>query len=258
MMTTPKTFKQFWGLFTTLLAIFSIGAVLLPIFLNAHPWPTAARDYLAMRGNTDSGATNLVSAIYLGYRVFDTFGETIVLLVSVLGTMGILTRVESLVDASSDNEHTIGTVSGFSLSQEKRRSHTLRTHLLEVVTGKIGPIVLLFGFYVMLYGHVSPGGGFQGGVILASGIIFLALGNPQEGSSGISNPEILVRIETVAFLILVLVFFSGFFMGNGFFGNPLESTQVPVGYIVLLNAIIGLKVGTSIGFMCIAMMGGGY
>jgi len=53
------------------------------------------------------------------------------------------------------------------------------------------------------------------------------------------------------------VFFSGFLVGNGFFGNPLESTQIPVGYIVILNAVIGMKVGTSIGFMCIAMMGGG-
>ena len=255
-MARSSRFIRFWSLATTIVSLLAIGVVVLPIFISDTAWPVAARDYLAERGTADSGAINIVSAIYLGYRVFDTFGETIVLLVAVLGTMGILTRVESLVDSTAEEEHTIGTVSGFSLTNEKRRSHALRTHLLEVVTGKIGPIVLLFGFYVMLYGHVSPGGGFQGGVIIASGIVFLALGNPQEGSSGISNPEILVRLETVAFLTLVLVFFSGFFLGNGFFGNPLEGTSIPVGYIVLLNAVIGLKVGTSIGFMCIAMMGG--
>lgn len=256
-MATSSKLSRFWSIFTTTLAIGAMALVLLPIFLNNTAWPVEARDYLAHSGTEDSGAINLVSAIYLGYRVFDTFGETIVLLVAVLGTMGILSRVESLVDTSQDEENTIGTVSGFALTNEKRRSHALRTHLLEVVTGKIGPIVLLFGFYVMLYGHVSPGGGFQGGVIVASGIVFLALGNPQEGSSGISNPEVLVRLESVAFLLLIIVFFSGFLVGNGFFGNPLESTQIPVGYIVILNAVIGMKVGTSIGFMCIAMMGGG-
>ncbi len=249
--------SRYWSRFTTVIAIVAMAVVLLPIFLNDTSWPIEARDYLAHSGTEESGAINLVSAIYLGYRVFDTFGETIVLLVAVLGTMGMLSRVESLVDTSLEEEHTIGSVSGFSLTNEKRRSHALRTHLLEVVTGKIGPIVLLFGFYVMLYGHVSPGGGFQGGVIIASGIVFLALGNPQEGSSGISNPELLVRLESAAFLTLILVFFSGLLIGNGFFGNPLAHTQIPVGYIVILNAVIGMKVGTSLGFMCIAMMGGG-
>lgn len=241
----------------SLIAMAAMAMVLLPIFLSDSAWPTAARDYLASYGKAESGATNLVSSIYLGYRIFDTMGETIVLLVAVLGTMGILSRVESLVENHSDEENTIGTINAFSLTTEKRRTHALRTHLLEVVTGKIGPIVLLFGFYVILYGHVSPGGGFQGGVIIASGIVFLALGAQQEHGSSITNSVILSRIETVTFLLLVLVSFSGLLVGSGFFGNPLESTAIPVGYIVVLNAIIGIKVGTSIGFMCIAMMGGG-
>ena len=109
----------------------------------------------------------------------------------------------------------------------------------------------------MLYGHQSPGGGFQGGVIIASGIVFLALGNQQENSSALSNSVMLGRIETITFLLLVLVSSSGLIMGSGFFGNPLAATSLPVGFIVILNTIIGLKVGTSIGFMCIAMMGGG-
>lgn len=256
-MTKSRTRYRIWTKIASLVAVLSMGLVMLPIFLDNTPWPTVARDYLSQNGVTESGATNLVSAIYLGYRIFDTMGETIVLLVAVLGTMGILSRVESLVETAQDDENTIGTISGFSLGNEKRRSHVMRTHLLEVVTGKIGPIVLLFGFYVMLYGHVSPGGGFQGGVIIASGIVFLALGNQQEGSSSLSSSTMLNRIEAITFLLLVLVSFSGLLIGSGFFGNPLEASRFPVGYMVILNAIIGLKVGSSIGFMCIAMMGGG-
>ena len=240
-----------WKTFQMIFSLTLMGAVMLPIFLCATSWPTAARDHLVRHGVAESGALNLVSAIYLGYRAFDTLGETIVLLVAVTGTMALLTRVESLVGSEQQES------SGFTLALEKRRSHALRTHLLEVVTGKIGPIVLLFGFYVMLYGHLSPGGGFQGGVIIASGIVFLALGNPQEGTSVLSRPAILGGIETIAFLLFLLVAISGIFLGRGFFGNPLADTASPEWFIILMNAIIGMKVGASISFMCIAMMGGG-
>ena len=100
-MAANRSFARIWSLTTTIVSMIAIGAVLLPIFLNDTAWPVAARDYLAQWGTDDSGAINLVSAIYLGYRVFDTFGETIVLLVAVLGTMGILSRVESLMDSTS-------------------------------------------------------------------------------------------------------------------------------------------------------------
>ena len=249
--------KKSWiNILQTTLTIGAMAVILLPIFLCEIPWPTAARDYLVQHGQDESGATNLVSAIYLGYRAFDTLGETIVLLVAVIGTMGLLSRVESLINTIDDDVNTIQDVSAFTLNSEKRRSHLLRTHLLEVVTGTIGPIVLLFGFYVMLYGHLSPGGGFQGGVIIASGIIFLALGNQQDKASALSKSSTLGGIETVSFLLLLLVAISGIFFGKGFFGNPLEESAYPVGYIILMNSIIGMKVGASIGAMCIVMMGG--
>jgi multicomponent Na+:H+ antiporter subunit B len=97
--------------------------VLLPIFLSEAPWPTFARDYLVQHGQDESGAINLVSAIYLGYRAFDTLGETIVLLVAVIGTMGLLSRVESLVNTVGDDDNSIQSISAFSLGHEKRSSH---------------------------------------------------------------------------------------------------------------------------------------
>jgi multicomponent Na+:H+ antiporter subunit B len=115
------------------------------------------RDYLfAMQ--RQNRPDNTVSAIYLGYRALDTLGETLVLLVSITGTMSILIN---LGRHKMDEEAV-----KFSLEPEKLPRHSLRTNLIEVVASKLGPIVLLFGFYVMLYGHISPGGGFHGGVIL--------------------------------------------------------------------------------------------
>ena len=239
------------------IAVLAVAAVLLPVFLSNVSWPTAARDYLEARSIEDSGAVNLVSAIYLGYRAFDTLGETIVLLVAVSGTIGILTRAGAILPEGydvSDIESEKREV--FAISGEKRSSHRLRTNLLEVVTGILGPIVLLFGFYVMLYGHLSPGGGFQGGVVIASGIIFLALGNRLGSSTKLTNAAVLNRIEAAAFLLLIGAALSGTVLAGGFFADPFAQLEsVPAAFIILLNAIIGLKVGAGIGLLCIAMLG---
>ena len=245
--------RTIWHKIQILATMVAVLGLLIPVFLSNTPWPVTARDYLESKGIMDSGAINLVSAIYLGYRAFDTLGETIVLLVAILGTLGLMTQIEAIL---AKEQMAPAKITTFGLSDDKRSTHVMRTHLLEVVTGKLGPIVLLFGFYVMLYGHLSPGGGFQGGVIVASGIIFLALGSGLDSSAQLSGFKALGRIEAAAFLLLIVVSMSGIFMGRGFFGDPLGNmTQLPAGFIILLNAIIGLKVGTSIGLMCIAMMG---
>lgn len=265
----------------TLLSLAAVSAVLLPVFLLSSPWPAAARDYLELHGVQETGAINLVSAIYLGYRAFDTLGETIVLLTAVSGTIGILSRAgASLAKGYRSSEETLSAAEASASvpaaepdlgsdpgekalrteeTHTKHRKHKprrLRTHLLEVVTGTLGPVVLMFGFYVMLYGHLSPGGGFQGGVVIASGIVFLALGNRKESSTKITQASVLGRIEAAAFLMLILVSVSGIIQGGGFLDNPLgESVILPAGFIILLNAVIGLKVGAGIGFMCIALLG---
>ncbi|MGE4455042.1 MAG: MnhB domain-containing protein [Sphaerochaeta sp.] len=224
-----------------------LALAIFPVILSSHPWPEVSRNYLYDNALTDTGAVNTVSSIYLGYRAMDTLGETLVLLVSITGTMGILINL----GRESEEEE----AGSFSLAPEKRPTNAQRTHLLEVVSSKLGPVVLLFGFYVMLYGHISPGGGFQGGVIVASAIVFLALGT--ETQSKLTNTTVLGRIESLSFLVLILAATSGVFFESGFFSNPSKSgSSLSANFIILLNIVIGLKVGTSIAVMCIAMMGG--
>ena len=233
----------------TFLTLAAVLAVVVPVFLSEVPWPTSARNYLEARGEADSGARNLVSAIYLGYRAFDTLGETIVLLVAVSGTISIIAHSGISLARGFGEEALNRTIGG------PRLRHR-RTELIDVVTGKLGPIVLIFGLYVMLFGHLSPGGGFQGGVVIASGIVFIALGSKNEDSTRLQEAGVLARIEAAGFLSLILAALSGMVTGSGFFGNPLAGIGAsPVSYIVILNAVIGLKVGAGIGFMCVAMMG---
>jgi multicomponent Na+:H+ antiporter subunit B len=75
----------------TVLLLLALGALCLEPILARQPgslkrFGTAGtKDHFYRRGVEESGALNLVSAIYLGYRAFDTLGETIVLVLSVAG-----------------------------------------------------------------------------------------------------------------------------------------------------------------------------
>jgi multicomponent Na+:H+ antiporter subunit B len=216
--------------FMTFLSLAGVLAIVLPIFLSSGSWPDTARNYLEQNGFIETGARNLVSAIYLGYRAFDTLGETIVLLVAVSGTIGIISHSGISLARGYGREEE-------SQSSKKSLLQIKRTELLDVVTGKMGPIVLIFGLYVMLYGHLSPGGGFQGGVVIASGIVFLALGSKNDSSIRLQEAPVLARIEASGFLMLIIASLIGIPGGAGFFGNPLSSSEeFKVGYIIILNS----------------------
>ena len=80
------------GQIADLLLVLSIGALLFFLLPPSEGGPVLMRDFLRENGYHDTGASNLVSAIYLGYRAFDTFGETIVLLSAVTGSIYFLSR----------------------------------------------------------------------------------------------------------------------------------------------------------------------
>ncbi|HDQ14311.1 MAG TPA: DUF4040 domain-containing protein [Sediminispirochaeta sp.] len=75
-----------------LVLVLFLGALLYFILPPLEGGPELMRDFLTHNGYRDTGAFNLVSAIYLGYRAFDTFGETIVLLCAVTGSIYFLSR----------------------------------------------------------------------------------------------------------------------------------------------------------------------
>lgn len=235
-------------------ALLLVTLALMPLFLMESPWPTAARDYLAAHGQEESGADNLVSAIYLGYRVFDTLGETIVLVLAVTGTIAVINR-QKAAEVKEGRTGAAGTEGDTDLSGGRGASRKRRTVLMEVVAGKLAPVVLIFGLYVMFYGHVSPGGGFQGGVVVASGLIFLFLGTRSRITNVLARGEVLARLEALGFMLFVSASLLGLAAGGGFFANPLPSWGLPAeGFIILLNVVIGMKVGAGIAYMCVEMM----
>jgi len=132
------------------------------------------------------------------------------------------------------------------------------SEIVEMVSRKLVPYILLFGLYLISFGHLSPGGGFQGGVVLASGVILLSI------SRGVTSAQKLFPIKKVGFLesvnffLFLLMGLLGLLFGEHFLENflPLGKVgQVPsAGFIFFLNIIIGLKVGTGMSLICFYLL----
>ena len=133
-----------------------------------------------------------------------------------------------------------------------------KTDILDVSARKLAPFILLYGCYVIAYGHLSPGGGFQGRVVLASGVILLALCHGVNQGQTLFPPHLIGLAETIGFLAFLSIGLVGLAASGSFLINifPVrEATQTPnVGFIFLLNLIIGLKVGAGMTLICFYLL----
>ncbi|MDR0623075.1 MAG: hypothetical protein LBG10_01430 [Treponema sp.] len=242
-------------------AVLLAAAVLIPLLLPELPWPSRSRDLLVRQGYEDTGASNLVAAVYLGYRAYDTLGELVVLMAALSAAIALITGA-----GGEKSAETAAARPGEGVYAGMGKRRMLHTDIIDVTAGKLSPIALLFGWYLMVYGNRSPGGGFQGGVVLASGVVFIALGRREGGVGRIASHHgalgvfTLGWVETVAFFFIMVLCFSGPLAGVRFLEDPLSAVSfVPLGaYIIAFNIAIGLKVGSGIALVCLLMMGRAY
>jgi multicomponent Na+:H+ antiporter subunit B len=171
-----------------------------------------------------TGALNLVAAVYLDERLYDTLFELLVFSIAVLGVRFYLAGQREA-----------------SVSKPIPESHVLRASA-EILF----PLILLLGVYLTLFGHLTPGGGFAGGVVGASGLILCSIALGADVVARRCHQATLERMEwglPLAILILALCPVA--------LRLPLLSDPIPKGElgrflsggsIPVYNALIGLKV----------------
>jgi len=121
--------------------------------------------------------------------------------------------------------------------------------IVKSITRIIISLVLVFGIYIVAHGHVSPGGGFAGGVIIALSFVLLMLAFGKGVATSRITKTIALNLESVGALMFLLIALSGF-LGGAFFVNILAK-GVPfrlfsAGTIPLYNYVLGLKVGVGL------------
>ncbi len=125
---------------------------------------------------------------------------------------------------------------------------------------RILPFALTFGLYIIIYGTVSPGGGFQGGVTVASAILFLYLAYGYDRTTLTVNPEVLRINEAIGASIYVILGLSGIITGMNFcrnwlFDNGAVGDVISAGTVTFMGYTVGYKVLTGVGFLLILMLG---
>lgn len=123
------------------------------------------------------------------------------------------------------------------------------TIIVKTVTDFVVGFIVLFGAYIVLYGHITPGGGFAGGVIVACGFILIMLSHGRDAAYarlGEKTASILDSTGSLAFLAIALAGYAGgyFFMNVFPKGTPFK--LLSSGTILANNLAIGLKVASSL------------
>ena len=130
-----------------------------------------------------------------------------------------------------------------------------KTDILDVVSRKLAPYMFLFGLYLVTYGDVSPGGGFQGGVVIASGIILLAMAKGADAAEEHFPREKLALSEAVTFALILAAGMGGVLVGAGFLADfvtdSVELALLRAPFIFVLNVLIGVKVAAGVSLICL-------
>lgn len=163
-------YNRFYSVLAILVALAVISVLLmtvmeLPEFGNPlNPANNEVVDRYVESGLQETGAINIVAGMILDYRAFDTLGESHVLFIAVSCVL-ILLRMDY------DKDGKVKEDSGIHDEGYDRKYEPRNDIILQITTCVLFPMIVLYGIYVILNGHLSAGGGFSGGAIIGAGLI---------------------------------------------------------------------------------------
>jgi multicomponent Na+:H+ antiporter subunit B len=169
------------------------------------------------------GTANIVTSVVLAYRGLDTLGELTILFVAATAAGMVLGRRRA--DAPYDPP------GGF---------------ILRTAADLLFPFLMVLGAYIIVHGHLTPGGGFQGGAILAAAFVIPLLGRPAAAFDE-RLAAVVEGLAGAAFITLGLaaLWDKGYFLapllGRGETGQLLSAGSLPLLYLA-----VGLKVGAEL------------
>lgn len=165
-----KVFNKLYKICSVIFCILLIAVLLFTVSYlprtgyEGNPDNNEVSERYITQGLQETGATNIVAGMILDYRAFDTLGESHVLFVAAI-TVTILLRLDKKKKGDKANEEK-------DLAEANDRIYEPKNDvILQKVAFLLVPMIIIFGIYVILNGHLSPGGGFSGGAIIGAGLI---------------------------------------------------------------------------------------
>ncbi len=203
-------------------------ATLLGSYLWAHKENSTLPElptYYVDNTASEVGAANIVTAVVVTYRGFDTLGEVTILFVAA------------------------SLIAMFLKTDQKHEERSIRPSSVILTTAQklLFPLIVLFGVYVFANGHLTPGGGFQGGAIIATGFLLILMADPKREV----KQRILKSIEALSGTSYVVIGILGAILSYGYLDNRFLSLGTlgnlfSAGAIPVIYSLIGLKVGAEL------------
>lgn len=235
-----RIFQRAYRVFCVLFCVFLVSVLLiavsnLPSFGNKdNPVNNEVSQRYIENGLQETGAVNIVTGMILDYRAFDTLGESHVLFIATCTVLILLRR-----DGNKKN--------GETLNPENDRIYEPKNDvILQTAARILVPMIVIFGIYVILCGHLGPGGGFSGGAVIGAGLILYLNAFGFEKTERFFTQKTYKRMSFGALACYCLAKSYSFYTG----ANHIESV-IPLGtpgailssgLILILNICVGIVV----------------
>lgn len=217
------------------------AAVSLPFHGSAdNPAVNEVMDRYVEEGTKETGAVNTVAGMILDYRAFDTLGESFVLFTAVCAVT-ILMKNTKRTAPDGTPLPMIVTPGIVEYSKD---------NIVKTVSRFLIPFIFVFGVYVLLNGHLSPGGGFSGGAILGSALILFSMVYGEDRAAAIFSERLIKTVVLVSLSFYAIAKSYSFFTG----ANHLHSV-IPQGVPGrILSAGLILPLNVAVGFVVCCTM----
>lgn len=207
--------------------LFYAAPSLPPVGDGESPASVHVSPYYIEHSVEDMETPNLVTTVVTDYRGYDTLGETTVIMTAGLACLLIL-----------------GFWTPMRRNPRKTEWLSFGSPVLDAAARLLVPFILLFALYVLFHGHHSPGGGFQGGTLLAAGVILVRLVRGRDPGWGVDRDQA-VRLACSGAFIYYAVGLVTFLMGELF----LDYSKLPLPLTAAMRrnmGILGVEIGVTV------------
>jgi multicomponent Na+:H+ antiporter subunit B len=220
--------------------MFFVGVAALAVFMFwgfaglpfSGEYPGPYGDVMNAVANDERHVTDVVTVINFDYRGFDTLGEEFILFASVIGAAVLLRKTGEEGEADEEEKET---------RKVPATSDAVRFAGLSLIG-----LSVTFGIYVVTHGQLTPGGGFQGGVVLATAPLLVYLAGDPKMFQRIAPHRLVELGESAGALGYIAIGLLGLFMGVEFLRNVLplgpKTTVLSGGTVPLISLTTGLEV----------------
>lgn len=216
----------------TVILVLLITVSFLPKYGNPdNPANNEVSQRYIEQGLEETGAVNIVAGMILDYRAFDTFGESAVLFIAAACVMMLM-----------KDEKPKGKLTELNPNYKQLP----RDLIVKNVAKYIIPFLLIFGIYIVLNGHISPGGGFAGGAIMGASLILYSSAYGYKTISKFITEKLIKRVTFGSLAFYAVAKSYSFYTGAHHIpsGIPLGTPGdiLSAGLILPLNICVGLVV----------------